>query len=248
MSSKDFALHVAPTEILTDKEMISLLIQYSIPALERVNIPTLAHGFADRERKSNQPPKKRVKTGKLSIDSKDAIITLDEEMPKENGSAVTPNDWRNPHAGLKFNLLSMFENGYLHDVTFVVGEEKEKVFAHKFIISVWSSVFESMFYGQLKDVTEDPVEVLNFSPSGFKSFLKVLYTENFDVSVENVMNVFFIAKTYDVGFLGDKCVSVLKTSVADNTAISIYQAAKVLEDETLAEIAWNYILRCGKNI
>lgn len=40
------------------------------------------------------------------------------------------------------------------------------------------------------------------------------------------MNVFFIAKTYDVAFLGDKCVSLLKSSVGDNTSISIFQAAK----------------------
>lgn len=71
----------------------------------------------------------------------------------------------------------------------------------------------------------------------------MLYTENFDVSVEQVMNVFFIAKTYDVAFLGDKCVALLKSSVGDNTAISIFQAAKVLGDDSLADIAWSYILR-----
>jgi hypothetical protein len=64
MSSKDFAIHVAPTEILTDKEMISLLIQYSIPASERSGIPLLAHGFQDKERKSKEPPKKKAKTGR----------------------------------------------------------------------------------------------------------------------------------------------------------------------------------------
>lgn len=38
------ALHVAHTEILTDKEMISLLIQFSIPAAERGSLPLLSHG------------------------------------------------------------------------------------------------------------------------------------------------------------------------------------------------------------
>lgn len=57
------------------------------------------------------------------------------------------------------------------------------------------------------------------------------------------MNVFFIAKHYSVTFLGDKCVSLLKNSVGDNTAVSIYQAAKVLSDDSLADIAWTYMLR-----
>lgn len=63
------------------------------------------------------------------------------------------------------------------------------------------------------------------------------------MSVEQVMNVFFIAKTYEVAFLGEKCVALLKSSVGDNTAISIFQAAKVLGDDSLADIAWSYILR-----
>lgn len=71
----------------------------------------------------------------------------------------------------------------------------------------------------------------------------MLYTENFDVSVEQVMSVFFIAKQYDVAFLGEKCVALLKSSVGDNTAVSIFQAAKVLNDDSLADIAWSYILR-----
>ncbi|ODM94464.1 BTB/POZ domain-containing protein 2 [Orchesella cincta] len=243
MSSKDFAIHVAHTEILTDKEMISLLIQFSIPAADRANLPLLAHGFVDRERKSSQPPKKRAKTVARSTfpDTKTPLITLEEE-DKAEGMDSSPSDWRNPHAGLKFNLMSMFENHYNSDVTFVVGDSKEKVFAHKFVLALWSCVFEQMF--QAKD-DDEPIEITSTSASGFRSFLKVLYTENFDVSVEQVMSVFFIAKHYDVAFLGEKCVALLKSSVGDNTAVSIYQAAKVLNDDSLADIAWSYILRRG---
>lgn len=242
ISSKDFALHVAHTEILTDKEMISLLIQFSIPAAERANLPLLAHGFVDRERKSSQPPKKRAKTvARTSFpDTKTPLISLEEEEKGEKVNGVPPSDWRNPHAGLKFNLMSMYENHYNSDVTFVVGETKEKVFAHKFILCLWSANFEDMFHNKEDD---EPIEIPSTNASGFRSFLKVLYTENFDVSVEQVMSVFFIAKQYEVAFLGEKCVSLLKSSVGDNTAVSIFQAAKVLNDDSLADIAWSYMLR-----
>lgn len=172
ISSKDFAVHVAHTEILTDKEMISLLIQYSIPAADRVNLPLLAHGFVDRERKSAQPPKKRAKTlprGSFP-DTKTPMITLDEENKDDAMNGTTSSDWRNAHAGLKFNLMSMFENHYNSDITFVVGDSKEKVFAHKFILSLWSAVFENLF--QQKD-DEEPVEITSTNASGFRSFLKV---------------------------------------------------------------------------
>lgn len=164
---------MAHTEILTDKEMISLLIQFSIPAAERANLPLLAHGFVDRERKSSQPPKKRAKTVARGSfpDTKTPLITLDEEEKGDGGmNGSAPSDWRNPHAGLKFNLMSMFENHYNSDITFVVGDNKEKVFAHKFILALWSSVFEQMF--QAKE-DEEPVEITSTNASGFRSFLKV---------------------------------------------------------------------------
>jgi hypothetical protein len=186
MSSKDFAVHVAPSEILTDKEMISLLIQYSIPASERASLPLLPHGFLDRERKSAQPPKKRAKTnirGPFSDTKPTTVVSLEsEDPPKEsitNGSSTPPptatangGDWRNPMAGLKFNLMSMYENHYNSDITFTVGENREKVFAHKFILSLWSSVFEQMFQ-QRTQSADEPIEIMNFNPSGFRSFLKV---------------------------------------------------------------------------
>jgi len=187
MSSKDFAVHVAPSEILSDKEMISLLIQYSIPASERANLPLLPHGFLDRERKSSQPPKKKAKTNARSPfpDSKGTVVSVDaEDPPKDsivNGTstpAITNgaagSDWRNPMAGLKFNLMSMHENHYKSDITFTVGENREKVFAHKFILSLWSQVFEQMFQ-QRSQPADEPIEIMNFNASGFRSFLKVAY-------------------------------------------------------------------------
>lgn len=38
MSVKDFSLHVAPTELLTDKEMVGVLVYYSLPPSERLNL------------------------------------------------------------------------------------------------------------------------------------------------------------------------------------------------------------------
>lgn len=111
-----------------------------------------------------------------------AIVTLDSsDEKKENGTngveSPTPvsavgGDWRNPKAGLKFNLMSMFENHYNSDIVFVIGEQREKVFAHKFILSLWSAVFEQMFQSRTEG-SDEPIEIMNFNPSGFRSFLKV---------------------------------------------------------------------------
>jgi hypothetical protein len=49
MSVKDFSLHVAPTELLSDKEMVGVLVYYSLPPSERANAYRLS--FNAKERK-----------------------------------------------------------------------------------------------------------------------------------------------------------------------------------------------------
>ena len=62
-----------------------------------------------------------------------------------------------------------------HDVTFIVGDgdEKEEVTGHKTILSICSSVFEEMFYGEEVQASPDEVELLEQEPSAFKAMLKV---------------------------------------------------------------------------
>lgn len=284
MKSKDFAVHVAPTGILTSQEVISLFTHFCVPTRERANLSLVPHGFVDRERKSAQPPKESacLPSTSLASSSTDTEITIatikveqndDEEMTlvkikeepiedeeitlvkiKEDaneddkingggmgyfGRVTRKQDWRNPHAGFKFNLMKMLENRKNCDAIFVVGENKEIIFAHKFILNLWSSVFEGML-GQEADV--EPVEIKK-DANEFKRFLNVLYTENFDLSVEQIIGIALIAKDYDVAFLVEKCVAMLTGLVRDNTAISIFQTAKVLNDDNLASTAWNHILR-----
>lgn len=49
MSVKDFSLHVAPTDLLSDKEMVGVLVYYSLPPSERANAYRLS--FNSKERK-----------------------------------------------------------------------------------------------------------------------------------------------------------------------------------------------------
>jgi len=49
MSMKDFSLHVAPTELLSDREMVGVMVYYGLPPSERGNGYKLA--FSCKERK-----------------------------------------------------------------------------------------------------------------------------------------------------------------------------------------------------
>ena len=62
-------------------------------------------------------------------------------------------------------------NPELADVCFLVGGERERIYAHRFLLAVESDVFKAMFYGELKENSYEIV-VPDLSPIGFRNMLK----------------------------------------------------------------------------
>lgn len=83
------------------------------------------------------------------------------------GTEKVPNStmtWRKPSMDLKGHLLHMLEQGIHGDMTFLVGEEKCSILAHRFVLTLWSKAFELMM---------DTIEITAMSVSQAKSFLRV---------------------------------------------------------------------------
>ena len=70
-----------------------------------------------------------------------------------------------PQQGIK----PMFNNPKLSDVRFLV--EGQTVYGHKFVLALASPVFESMFYGELKEKRE-VIEIKDLTLVGFKNALR----------------------------------------------------------------------------
>ena len=65
----------------------------------------------------------------------------------------------------------LFNSEKSSDVCFVVGEQKAKFYAHRAFLSMYSDVFEQMFYGDLKEKGYE-IEVPDLDPVGFENMLK----------------------------------------------------------------------------
>ena len=73
-----------------------------------------------------------------------------------------PYDTRN-------EVRSLFNNPKLSDVRFLV--DGQTVYGHKFILRMGSPVFESMFFGDLKEQRE-VIEIEDLTLAGFKNALR----------------------------------------------------------------------------
>ena len=84
---------------------------------------------------------------------------------------LAKGDASKPKLTIEQSIGSFFSNEKLSDVCFLVGDEREKIYAHRFPLAIESEVFESMFYGDLKE-TKYEIVVPDLSPVGFRNMMK----------------------------------------------------------------------------
>ena len=70
----------------------------------------------------------------------------------------------------------LLETGKLSDITFIIGEEEQRIDAHKLILASRSPVFEVMF--QRWNPKDSEIILTDTTLPTFKHFLKVCFTIN----------------------------------------------------------------------
>jgi BTB/POZ domain/BTB And C-terminal Kelch len=164
---------------------------------------------------------------------------------------------------------SILNSQEMHDIVFVFppaakGQENEqqgdetspaRLFAHKVMLAVGSSVFKAMFYGPISE-SGSTVEIVDIKPRVFLQLLTYLYTGNVDLdnnnnnnnNWKNAVEILHVANKYNVRGLLKFCVDHLILSVVQNweNALNIYNQTLLffdecptLEDECLAVIDRN---------
>ncbi|KAI1295615.1 BTB/POZ domain-containing protein 1 [Halotydeus destructor] len=155
-----------------------------------------------------------------------------------------------PSKKLNQRLGETLDSGELTDIVFrfnnlsVSDEAKQEerqpditcpatIGAHKMILALGSSVFKAMFYGPLAE--QDSVAISDVSPATFKKMLEFIYTDSTELTGDNVMEVLYIAKKYDVTGLMEACVQKIYDMLTRDTAVTIYPQASLFGEEKLAK-------------
>jgi BTB/POZ domain-containing protein 1/2 len=139
----------------------------------------------------------------------------------------------------------MYLNEELGDVYFIVGrdnEEKERIVAHKFILSIGSSVFNAMFYGTGQQMDKsNEIEIPDVDSRSFKCFLRYLYTDEIIIEPETVMSILYVSKKYSVINLENASVEFLKSNLRIDNAFMLLQQAKLFDEMQLADLCLDLI-------
>ncbi|XP_071746391.1 BTB/POZ domain-containing protein 2 [Lepeophtheirus salmonis] len=125
-------------------------------------------------------------------------------------------------------IKGLFESGLFTDVSFLVGDNElqESLSAHRCILGGASPIFERMFGGNFREsnMKDMKILVLDVLPSAFKTMLKWIYTDEADLSLDNVAPVLYCAEKYQLSTLKYECISfIMKNFEIENLCQLFYQ-------------------------
>ncbi|XP_076227341.1 BTB/POZ domain-containing protein 1 isoform X2 [Nomia melanderi] len=166
------------------------------------------------------------------------------ENTSTNSQTTVAYNWQGTKATMRERIVFLFNNEILSDVSFIVGRgaQKQRIPAHKLVLSSGSAVFDAMFNGTLA-TTSSEIEVPDVEPVAFLAVLLFLYTDKIEIDPESVMMTLYTAKKYAVSALEKHCVDYLKSNLTSDNAFLLLTQARLFDEPQLAAVCLDTIDR-----
>ncbi|XP_055522400.1 BTB/POZ domain-containing protein 3-like [Wyeomyia smithii] len=119
----------------------------------------------------------------------------------------------------------LFDNEYFSDVIFLVGENGERVYGHRIILTLASEVFYVQFNGQFEEArqSDQPITVTDIEPPIFRDVLRYMYCQKIDLSNENVIEVYYASQKYLLTGLNELCEKYFASNVDEKNVLKLFE-------------------------
>ena len=168
---------------------------------------------------------------------------------KRVSMATCDDNWQTKRPTISERTKFIFNNELLSDVKFVAPasnnesesrKSQKSIPAHKFVLAISSPVFYAMFYGEMAE-TASTIELPDCDYESLLELFRYLYSDEVNLTGNNVMQVLYLAKKYLVPSLADKCTEYLREHLEASNAFSILPHAQKFEDKDLEKRCWKVI-------
>lgn len=133
----------------------------------------------------------------------------------------------------------MLGNKSRSDVTFCI--DNEYVAAHRLILAVRSDVFDTMLYG-FTNASNEIVYISDISMDIFRQVLSYIYTNDIDLSHDNVIEILYAAHKYNLSFLEERCEQFIITHrTYGNVLATINQLYQFSAFETIKSKLFQFV-------
>lgn len=125
------------------------------------------------------------------------------------------------------------------DVTFLV--ENEPIRAHRVILARRCKFFQIMFTSDVLESTAEPIPLSGMNRKVFFVLLHYIYTDEIDIDVMNVFDVFRAADMFGLPKLQDACVELTRQKLTVRTAADFLQLAHAAGCPEIKDIAMLFV-------
>ncbi|XP_014215872.1 speckle-type POZ protein B-like [Copidosoma floridanum] len=172
-------------------------------------------------------------------------------IPDIDESIIEIDDKNSPsHSDM--DLTNLLESGEFSDVILVtrIKDECLEISAHKAILASRSSVFQKMFTTEMKEKTENKVEIQEFKIEVVQEMLKYIYSGKLDNSVAlNISeDLLKAADYYDLDLLKKMIVNICKDNLTHSNAFRYLMLADTYKVSKLKQAAINYIVKIDEMV
>ena len=143
----------------------------------------------------------------------------------------------------------MINNPLMSDVKFAISHDtnstnkdqgSELIYAHKFLLSLGSPVFQAMFYGNMADPRHE-IPLSDCHPRSFIEFIRYLYSDEVHLTSGNVFELLYLAKKYIVPFLAESCCRFLAVELRESNVFRILEHARLFSESDLEQRCWRLL-------
>jgi BTB/POZ domain-containing protein 1/2 len=233
-TAKKLAERVAEVEktgALTNKK--SRFSPYSnISGAKEGSIKSTTQKLPDYDKLGNLPPGRT-----LALQQVYTEIAASKDV-----SPDMPQQWQDHCFTQKEKIEHLFETQENSDVIFHVGEGKEEITAHRFILIMASPVFEAMFRSNWAESSiSDPIEIPDIEPLAFRRLLRFAYTDSAILDNETVMLILYGARKYQIKVLEYLCIEYLGDNLTPANTFCLLDQARNFDIPVLIEMCLEQI-------
>ena len=150
-------------------------------------------------------------------------------------------DWQSTKNTILERNRHMFNNSDMSDISFTCEGSDKTFYAHKYVLSTSSAVFNAMFYGGLA-VKDSIVHLSDTNEESLEQFLRFLYTEECTLTADNVVAIMYLAQKYIIPSLNEKCVNFLLENLNPENVLDVLEQATRFDEKELEKRCWKIIV------
>ncbi|GFO05278.1 BTB/POZ domain-containing protein 6 [Plakobranchus ocellatus] len=159
------------------------------------------------------PPKSALPSYNSVVEENPQADKASHNSDNSDDSGVV--DWKDTKSVVD-NNRHMLESQMSCDVMFIVGEKRQQIGAHKFVLMTRSEVFRHMFNGP--DSTKSEFVIPDIPGDFFWEMLRHIYCEDQKLEVKSVVGIMYAADQYNLLVLKQACLDFLHKNLEINYA------------------------------